>query len=119
MTAIYRNLNGGKQVVIQSSLRLLVALVMHGSSTTKELLDTFNFTLKPLALFLRIKKKQTIDSGKSLEDIRTLYIKFLLGFFIRGDSLVKKAIMETKNLVGMIFKDLKDDVFEVSCSTNV
>ena len=58
---IYRNLNSGKHAVIQANLRLLVALVMHGQSTAKELLDCFNFTLKPLNGFLRIRKKSKED----------------------------------------------------------
>lgn len=115
LTWIYRNLNSGKHSVIQANLRLLVAVVMHGQSTTKELMDCFNFTLKPLSGFLRIRKKSNAD-GKSFEDIRTLYIKFLLGFIIRGDSLVKKAILEMKNLLGLIFKDMAKDSYQVSDS---
>jgi Ribosome 60S biogenesis N-terminal len=112
MPWIYRNLNSGKHSVIQANLRLLVALVMHGQSTTKELLDCFNFTLKPLNGFLRIRKRSNSE-GKSTEDIRSLYIKFLLGFIIRGDSLVKKAILEMKNLLSLIFKDMSKDSYQV------
>ncbi len=112
LPTIYRYLNHGKQIVIQSALRLLVSLVMHGPSTTRELFDAFNFQLKPLAGFLRIRRKQSEPNGNSIQDIRTLYVKFLLGFLIRGDSNVKKSILETKNLLGFIVKDMKNDPFE-------
>ena len=46
-------------------------------------------------------------------DIRGVYIKFLLGFLHKGDPLVKKNLLETKNLLHLIFKDMKNDSFEL------
>jgi hypothetical protein len=109
MATLFRNLTSGKHVLIQSTLRLLVALVMHGSNTTRELLDHFNFTLKSLGSFLKIRKKYT--HGDAAEDIRTLYIRFIFGFIIRGDVSVKQSILETKNIFGPMMKDLKDDPY--------
>jgi Ribosome 60S biogenesis N-terminal len=122
MPVIYRNLNSGTHVLIAGTLRLLVAMVMHGQTTTRELEAAFNFSLKPLQSFLRIKKKKvgtSDDTGKEVskssseDDIRTLYVKFILGFFIRGDASVKKSLLDTKGVVAFILKDLKNDSFEV------
>jgi hypothetical protein len=46
MKPVYRNLSSRKHALMQSTLRLLVAMVTQSSSTTRELFDTFNFTLK-------------------------------------------------------------------------
>jgi hypothetical protein len=62
-------------------------MVMHGPTTTKELVQIFNFSLKSLPSFLEIRKKKKLeyrkensDSSKSSllrsDDIRTLYIHF-------------------------------------------
>jgi hypothetical protein len=112
MPTIFRNLNSGKHLLIQSTLRLLVAMVMHGHNTTRELLEKFNFSLKAVNSFLSIRKKN-IDSGVMREDIRTLYIRFIFGFIIRGDSFVRKTILETKNLIFSILKEIHLDPLEV------
>lgn len=46
------------------------------------------------------------------KDIRGVYIKFLLAFLQRGDAMVKKTVLETKNLLHLIFKDIKNDSFD-------
>ncbi|KAI8902825.1 ribosome 60S biogenesis N-terminal-domain-containing protein [Globomyces pollinis-pini] len=112
MTTIYRNLSGGKNSLIQSTLRLLSIIVSQNVSITRELLDTFNFGLKNLPTFLRTRKTK-VEPGVIIDDIRTLYIKFALGFLITGDAQVKKTILETKNFIPSIFKDLKNDSYDL------
>lgn len=119
LTQIYRYLNSGSHALIASTLRLLVSMVMHGSTTTKELHANFNFSLKSLSSFLRIRKKSKKSSEKDdsnlsrSEDVRTLYIKFVLGFFIRGDASVKKSLLDIKGLVAFILADIKHDSYEL------
>ncbi|KAJ3412602.1 nucleolar pre-ribosomal-associated protein 1 [Chytridiales sp. JEL 0842] len=117
MKPVYRNLSSRKHTLMQSTLRLLVALATQSSSTTKELFDTFNFTLKALPTLLNIRKKAASESAvKSRrppsEDIRTLYIRFLLAFIMFGDVTVRKAILETKGAVSGIFKGMWEDTYE-------
>jgi nucleolar pre-ribosomal-associated protein 1 len=131
MSVIYRYLNSGTHVVISCTLRLLVieismqvSMVMHGPTTTKELEQIFNFSLKSVPSFLEIRKRQkpTLSLNENLEpskcsllrsdDIRTLYIKFLLGFFIRGDASVKKALLDSK-CISYILKNIRQDSFQL------
>lgn len=64
MPILYRNLTSGRHLLIQSTLKLLGSMVMHGSSTTKELQETFNFSLKTLHGFLKIRKEKAGATGK-------------------------------------------------------
>ena len=109
---------------MQSSLRLLVAMSTQSSSNTKELCETFNFSVKSLPTLFKITKKKndqqlqnqsrgSNNKSFSSEDIRTLYIKFLLGFLMFGDSNVKKVILETKDAISGIFKGMWDDDYEL------
>jgi hypothetical protein len=52
-------------------------------------------------------------SCKIIDDIRTLYIRFVLSFFLHGDAMVKIAILELKGFVTRIFKDMINDTYEV------
>jgi hypothetical protein len=45
-------------------------------------------------------------------DIRTLYIRFLLGFIMFGDTTLRKSILETKGAVSAILKGMWEDPFE-------
>jgi hypothetical protein len=51
--------------------------------------------------------------SKKREDIRTLYIHFLLGFIMFGDPIVKKGILDTRDTITTIFRGVYDDDFEV------
>ncbi|KAI8916775.1 ribosome 60S biogenesis N-terminal-domain-containing protein [Powellomyces hirtus] len=115
MVAVYRNLSSGKHITIQSTLRLLVAVAGLRSSTAKELHDIFNFGLKALTKILNTRQKKSGEETKSsrrTEDIRSLYVKFLLCFLEQGDALVKKVMLETKDLLSSIFKGLADDTYQ-------
>ncbi|KAJ3294460.1 hypothetical protein HK104_003568 [Borealophlyctis nickersoniae] len=116
MKILYRNLSSGKHVVIQSTLRLLVAVTGYGQGTTRELQETFNFTMKALHKLLTIRKKsaagQEGTKPRKAEDVRTLYIRFILAFLVRGDVGVKKAVLETKDFVSGIFKGMAEDTYE-------
>ncbi|KAI8924368.1 ribosome 60S biogenesis N-terminal-domain-containing protein [Entophlyctis helioformis] len=108
---VYRNLSSGKPILVQSTLRLLVALASHGSSTTRELHESFNFTHKSFPSLLKIRKKGA-TGGSLPDDIRTLTIQFMLAFINRGDASIKKTVLETKEFLAGIIKDIKNDPFE-------
>ena len=93
MWVIYKYLTCGKIPIIQSTLKLLVAMVNYSNSTTKELQESFNFSLKSLTSFLNIRKK-SLKSGKMIQDFSTLFIKFFMGFVIRGVWETKKKLLE-------------------------
>lgn len=109
MTVIYRNMTSGNQELSAGTLILLGAMVRHGANTTRELVSLFNFSLKSFPGFLN-NRKVLKDSQESL---RSLYIHFILGFFIRGDAAVKKTILDTKGLLLSLFKDITKDNFEL------
>ncbi|KAJ3233921.1 nucleolar pre-ribosomal-associated protein 1 [Chytriomyces hyalinus] len=107
MKPIYKALSSKKHALMQAACRVLSALVIQSSSCTRELFESFNFTMKALPTLFKIKKTAT-DGGR-MEDIRGLYIRFLLGFLMYGDANVKKGIMETKDAVSGIFKGCWED----------
>jgi hypothetical protein len=47
-------------------------------------------------------------------DIRTLYVRFILSFFVHGDAKIKSNVLEIKNFASSIFKGLSNDSYEVS-----
>ncbi|KAJ3092571.1 hypothetical protein HK102_005609 [Quaeritorhiza haematococci] len=134
MKPVYRNLSSGSLHVVQATLRLLIAMSSFSTSTTKELFDTFNFNLKVLPNFFRIRKKQGPSeptnehhdhksdsqsdqnpgsSRKPKEDVRTLYIRFILSFLAHGDANSKKSALEMKDFVSGIFKGIGSDPYEL------
>ena len=106
ITFIYRNLNSGKHALIHNTLELLVAMVMHSTSTCRELAKVFNFTLKSIPSFLMIRNK------KIEQDVRSLYIRFIFGFLINGDLGTRMMILGNKTIQN-IFVDLKKDSVQV------
>ncbi|KAG0220462.1 ribosome 60S biogenesis N-terminal-domain-containing protein [Mortierella sp. GBAus27b] len=110
MTAIYKNLSCGRQNTIQATLRLLTAMNHVHQSTTRELKDGFNFGLKALSK-LRNQRRKEGEEAANKTDTRTLYIQFLLAFFIRGDATVKKEILEMPDLFQVALKSLHNDSF--------
>ncbi|KAJ3296327.1 nucleolar pre-ribosomal-associated protein 1 [Rhizoclosmatium sp. JEL0117] len=106
MKQLYRNLSSKKHALMQVTMRLLAAMVVQSSSCARELFDGFNFTLKALPFLFKVRK--ATDAGR-MEDVRGLYIRFLLGFLMYGDAAVKKGILETKDTVSSIFKGAQED----------
>ncbi|KAJ3083057.1 nucleolar pre-ribosomal-associated protein 1 [Rhizoclosmatium hyalinum] len=106
MKQLYRNLSSKKHALMQVTMRLLAAMVVQSSSCARELFDGFNFTLKALPFLFKVRK--VTDAGR-MEDVRGLYIRFLLGFLMYGDAAVKKGILETKDTVSSIFKGAQED----------
>ena len=127
MVAIYRYLNSNQYVLMQSTLKLLVAIANHSMSTTQELVQNFNFNLKALPSLLLIRKKhkteptvtQSIgdkvrrETNLDRNSIRGLYIQFLMALIQRGDTAVRSSLLQIKKLINLIFKDLKNDSFHV------
>ncbi|KAF9110441.1 hypothetical protein BGX27_006334 [Mortierella sp. AM989] len=110
MTTIYKNLSSGRQNTVQATLRLLTAMNHVHHSTTRELKDGFNFGLKVLSKLKNQRRKEGDDATNKI-DTRTLYIQFLLAFFVRGDATVKKEVLEMPDLFQAALKDLHNDAF--------
>ncbi|KAJ3138821.1 nucleolar pre-ribosomal-associated protein 1 [Physocladia obscura] len=106
MKPLYKAISSKKHSLIQAGMKLLSALVIQTSGCTRELFDTFNFTMKALPSLFRIKKSS--DKGH-MDDVRGLYIRFLLGFLMYGDLNVKKGILETKDTISGIFRGTLED----------
>ncbi|KAI8800800.1 ribosome 60S biogenesis N-terminal-domain-containing protein [Cladochytrium replicatum] len=116
MTAVHRNLSSGRPVLVQSTLRLLVAIASSSLAVAKELQQSFTFSMKVLPTFLTIRKKVGKEgAGKPrppVEDIRLLYIRFMCAFLTHKNAALTKAILETKEFLGSIFKGMIEDPFE-------
>ncbi|KAG0099120.1 hypothetical protein BGZ93_009097 [Podila epicladia] len=114
MTVIYRHLSSGRPNTVQATLRLLTAMNHVHQITTRELKDDFNFGLKVLSKLRNQRRKETEgDSTINKADTRTLYIQFLLAFFVRGDATVKKEVLEIPDLVQRTLNDLYLDSFQL------
>ncbi|KAF9187447.1 hypothetical protein BGZ51_001294 [Haplosporangium sp. Z 767] len=111
MTSVYKNLSSGRQNTVQVTLRLLTAMNHVHHSTTKELKDGFNFGLKALSKLKNQRRKEGDEEAENKPDTRTLYIQFLLAFFVRGDATVKKEVLEMPDLFQSALKDLQHDTF--------
>ncbi|KAG0202965.1 hypothetical protein BGX28_004598 [Mortierella sp. GBA30] len=111
MTCIYKNLSSGRQNTVQATLRLLTAMNHVHHTTTRELKDGFNFGLKALSKLKNQRRKEGDSEAANKADTRTLYIQFLLAFFIRGDAQVKKEVLEMPDLFQVALKDLQHDTF--------
>ncbi|KAG0352848.1 hypothetical protein BG005_007781 [Podila minutissima] len=114
MTVIYRHLSSGRPNTVQATLRLLTAMNHVHQITTRELKDDFNFGLKVLSKLRNQRRKETEgDSAINKADTRTLYIQFLLAFFVRGDATVKKEVLEIPDLIQRTLNDLYLDSFQL------
>ncbi|KAG0343372.1 hypothetical protein BG004_005354, partial [Podila humilis] len=115
MTVIYRHLSSGRPNTVQATLRLLTAMNHVHAITTRELKDEFNFGLKVLSKLRNQRRKDAEGDATSVNkaDTRTLYVQFLLAFFVRGDATVKKEILEIPDLIQRTLNDLYLDSFQL------
>ena len=99
--------------LVGACLKLLVAMVMQGVESARELQSVFNFGYKPLSVF--VNRNNTIEvchfkfnfvmnmifanlfmpQGET-ESIRELLMKFALSFLQLGDPLIVTALLEFK-----------------------
>ncbi|KAI8826758.1 ribosome 60S biogenesis N-terminal-domain-containing protein [Fimicolochytrium jonesii] len=113
MKQLYRGLSSGKNSMMQSTLRLFVAVARFNPSTSKELVENFNFTMNAIPKLLSTRQKSQSSKSHRAEDVRSLYVKYLLALLEHGDGTTKKFLMETKNLLSSIFKGLPEDDIEL------
>ncbi|XP_028415489.1 nucleolar pre-ribosomal-associated protein 1-like [Dendronephthya gigantea] len=88
-------------------LRLLTAFVMHGQAITRELLTTFDFSHKTFGTLVNRRDK------KSIADVRTCFIKFVLSLFVTGDASLVHQILHIRGFATSILKSLHKDSAEV------
>ncbi|RIA94625.1 ribosome 60S biogenesis N-terminal-domain-containing protein [Glomus cerebriforme] len=117
MKVIRNNLCSEKLPLCQNTLKLLIIMNSHDLVTTKELLEsfTYNLNLKELGRLLNIRRTAPKDKLKLVHaqsDIRTLYVRFILSFFVHGDANIKSNVLEIKNFTSSIFKGLSSDSYE-------
>ncbi|KAI9288533.1 ribosome 60S biogenesis N-terminal-domain-containing protein [Umbelopsis sp. AD052] len=110
---IYRNLTAPRIMLQHSTLRLLISMNSFSASTTRELLDTFNFQLNGFTNFCNYRRKESNNANSWKYDLRTSYVEFVLSFFKYGDASVKKDILQVKDLVSPIFKGLERDAYQL------
>ncbi|CAG8579793.1 1637_t:CDS:10 [Paraglomus occultum] len=101
MKIIYRNL-GGRIPLCQATLKMLVAMNSHSLAMTRELTETFHFGHKSLGRLLNIRLEREDGKSRNKIDVRTLYVRFILSFLIRGDfvdevlrTIYDRVILET------------------------
>ncbi|KAJ3057559.1 hypothetical protein HK097_000025 [Rhizophlyctis rosea] len=90
MKPIYRNLSSGKHTVIQSTLRLLVSMAGHSQSTTRELQETFNFSMKTVDMILSALQRNVIDDPHLSRAVKVSFfnnyiLEQLLRLYLRSD----------------------------------
>ncbi|KAI9140640.1 ribosome 60S biogenesis N-terminal-domain-containing protein [Paraphysoderma sedebokerense] len=109
-TTIHRNLSNGTHIIIASTLKLIIALNQRGAQTVRDVLVELNLTMKVFGKFAGMRLSKSND--RSGEDVRSVYINFVLSFLEYGDSLTKKQILEMKDIMGGILKGLARDSSE-------
>ncbi|CAG8560992.1 3093_t:CDS:10 [Funneliformis mosseae] len=117
MRVIRNNLSSEKLPLCQNTLKLLIIMNSHDPSISKELLEsfTYNLNLKELGRLLNIRRNTSKDNSKnnhSQNDIRTLYVRFILSFFVHGNAKIKSNVLEIKDFASLIFKGLLHDSYE-------
>ncbi|RUP46033.1 ribosome 60S biogenesis N-terminal-domain-containing protein [Jimgerdemannia flammicorona] len=114
MKIVYRNLSSGRIPLCQSALRLLIAMNSFSQPTTREMIEGFNFQQKAVGKFLVLRKKHSDEGALNFKsDIRSLWIRFVLSFFVNGDARIKKDVLDIKKFVSAIFKGLGQDSYEL------
>ncbi|KAJ3274214.1 hypothetical protein HDV01_003287 [Terramyces sp. JEL0728] len=103
LSQIYTNLSG-KHSTISSTLKLMIAIATY---STREFAHNFNFNLKQFDSILKIRRKTQDDKMPS--DIRSLYIQLVCTLLKRTDTSTRQYLLEIKNFVGAMLKDLKND----------
>jgi len=79
MTCIYKNLSSGRQNTVQATLRLLTAMNHVHHTTTKELKDGFNFSLKALSKLRHMRRKEgETESTNKAGILRSTIIRIAL-----------------------------------------
>ncbi|TPX31859.1 hypothetical protein SmJEL517_g04918 [Synchytrium microbalum] len=114
MKVVQRGLASGKHTIEQAMLKLLVSVISLGGGMARDIVTNFNFTMKTLPKLLDVRKSSDQDNQKKarVEDVRSLYIRFLLSFLEHGDATAKKSILEIKDLVSSIFRGMTSDSYE-------
>ncbi|KAF9931389.1 hypothetical protein FBU30_010317 [Linnemannia zychae] len=95
MTCVYKNLSSGRPNTVQATLRLLTAMNHVHHTTTKELKDSFNFSLKALSKLRHQRRKEGETDALNKA----------------GDATVKKEMLEMPDLFQLALKDLPNDAF--------
>ncbi|KAJ3260420.1 hypothetical protein HK103_000562 [Boothiomyces macroporosus] len=104
LSQIYTNLSG-KHSTVSSTLKLMIAMANYSS---RDLALNFNFNLKQFDSILKIRRK-SLEEDKMPNDIRNLYIQLVCTLVRKNDSTTRQYLLEIKNFVGALMKDLKND----------
>jgi hypothetical protein len=111
---IYRYLASNTRLVAPS-LRLLLAINTFSKSMTRELHNNFNLSLKCLPSLINHlpQDRQKKKSKTNKMSVRETYLRFLMGFFVLGDTAIRSSILELPDFLGFIFNGFYADTKEV------
>ncbi|GAA6025207.1 hypothetical protein JCM11491_004864 [Sporobolomyces phaffii] len=106
-----RALNPGRNDVTTSALRLCNVLVgFAGGRFARKLFGAFGWSPKVTTRLYKTRLRTTTAANVLTKpDIRTLLVLLVLSFLSAGDARLKAQVLETKGLLGGIFKGLHDD----------
>lgn len=103
--SIHRMLQSDRNQQTLNSIKLMHTITTFGEGIA--LLDVVNnFEIKPLPKLLSMRRTGADKDEGSIHkpDIRVYYIQYVLSFFLYGPTNVKKAILDTKDMLSAVFR---------------
>ncbi|ORZ20655.1 ribosome 60S biogenesis N-terminal-domain-containing protein [Absidia repens] len=114
MKSIYRGVASARVPQSQSAFRVLIAMASFNQTTSRDLFQTFNFQAEGFSRACRYRQqKKSNNPNRYLYDLRTLYVQFVMAFFIHGDSDIKKQVLGVKGLVNGVFTHIDEDAYQL------
>ncbi|CAO3591768.1 unnamed protein product [Absidia cylindrospora] len=114
MKSIYRGVASARVPQSQSAFRILIAMASFNQTTSRELFQSFNFQAEGFSRACRYRQqKKSNNPNRYLYDLRTLYVQFVMAFFIHGDSDIKKQVLGVKGLVNGVFTHIDEDAYQL------
>ncbi|XP_065176786.1 nucleolar pre-ribosomal-associated protein 1-like [Sycon ciliatum] len=104
MKMIYHSLNtASPSYLVRSCLKLLIAVCVQGSESTRQLCGVLDLGFKPLQML------PSRRDAKSADDIRGAFVKFCIALLLYGDADIIRVAMESKVLLSSLFRLLPSD----------
>ncbi|GAA5877773.1 hypothetical protein JCM3774_000753 [Rhodotorula dairenensis] len=106
-----RSLNPGRNDVTTAALKLCNALVgFAGGKYARKVFASFSWSPKVTSRLHKTRLRSlTSFNALAKPDIRTLLVLLVLSFLTAGDVRLKTSVLETKGLLGGVFKGLNED----------
>ncbi|GAA5984401.1 hypothetical protein JCM10908_003333 [Rhodotorula pacifica] len=106
-----RSLNPGRNDVTTAVLKLCNVLVgFAGGKYARKVFGSFSWSPKVTSRLYKTRLRSlTSFNALTKPDIRTLLVLLVLSFLTAGDVRLKTSVLETKGLLGGVFKGLNED----------